>query len=488
MTALGQSGLKGFRTGFIWEEFLSELRGQNGARRYRELADNDPVIGAMMFAITMLVRKVEWQLEARDKAADALDAQEFFEQVLFEDMEIPFADVVEEALSMIVYGYAPFEVIYKVRAGEQPDMLPRGATNLGDWVNYANRPMAKPSSLFDDRRIGIHQIAIRGQESIYQWFFDKAGRWVAFHQQLEDGGNVIIPRYKALLFKTQAIKGNPEGRSVLRNAYILYQRKKVLEAAEGRFAIRQAGVYEFKIPGKYLASDADESERLVRNQFEAMAKDFAADKRGAVVLPSDRDDKGNALYELSIKSPSSGASGAGQIGSIVERYDKRIAGTVLADFILLGQGSTGSFALSADKTELFGEAIKGFLVSIASVLNRELLPRLAKLNNIDAELIPILKPGDIEKASLDQLSALLTSLTGAGATVFPDEKLENHIRGLANLPLRDKETDAEQEEAKAGAFEEQQALLQAKQPQKALKPGEKAPPAEDEELDEDEDE
>ena len=39
--------------------------------------------------------------------------------------------------------------------------------------------------------------------------------------------------------------------------------------------------------------------------------------------------------------------------AIINRYDTKIAMTVLADFLMLGHNKVGSFALSSDKTGFF---------------------------------------------------------------------------------------------------------------------------------------
>jgi hypothetical protein len=46
----GASGLKR-SNGIIYEEFLTELIGQRANKIYKEMTDNDPVIGAMLFAV-----------------------------------------------------------------------------------------------------------------------------------------------------------------------------------------------------------------------------------------------------------------------------------------------------------------------------------------------------------------------------------------------------------------------------------------------------
>lgn len=52
---IGRIGQKRYG-GFFYEEFLKELQGRKGVETYREMADNDDVIGAILFAIEMLIR------------------------------------------------------------------------------------------------------------------------------------------------------------------------------------------------------------------------------------------------------------------------------------------------------------------------------------------------------------------------------------------------------------------------------------------------
>ena len=47
----------------FFEEFLTELQGQKGIEVYKEMSENDDIIGAMLFAIEMLMRQVTWDIE-----------------------------------------------------------------------------------------------------------------------------------------------------------------------------------------------------------------------------------------------------------------------------------------------------------------------------------------------------------------------------------------------------------------------------------------
>jgi len=67
---LGSTGLRR-SGGTVFEEFLVNLRGLRGARIYREMADNDPTIGSMLYAIEKVVTRLEWRIDPySDNSAD----------------------------------------------------------------------------------------------------------------------------------------------------------------------------------------------------------------------------------------------------------------------------------------------------------------------------------------------------------------------------------------------------------------------------------
>ena len=63
--------------GVIYEEFLPELQGYKGIEAYREMADNDDIVGAILYAIEMLVRQTSWTVEAQGSSAKDKEVAEF---------------------------------------------------------------------------------------------------------------------------------------------------------------------------------------------------------------------------------------------------------------------------------------------------------------------------------------------------------------------------------------------------------------------------
>ena len=77
---------------------------------------------------------------------------------------------------------------------------------------------------------------------------------------------------------------------------------------------------------------------------------------------------------------------------------------------------------------------------------------------------PGLVPGDLEKPDLGQLGAFVQSLTTAGAQMFPDRELENHLREAAGLPLAPEEAEMDMEDG-----EEINPLLNPEEPEAPAK-------------------
>lgn len=415
---IGTTGLRQFG-GYVQEEFHKDLRGLNGARIYREMSDNDPTVGALLFAITMLIRQVEWTVQACDDSEEAEAAKQFVEEVM-NDMSSSWTSVIAEICTMFTYGFAPMEIVWKKRGGSDS----RDATT---------------HSLYKDGKIGIRTIALRAQNTIPKWQIDtEDGSIDGMWQQPWSGSMVLIPIEKLLLFRTTEERGNPEGRSILRNAYRAWYFKKRIEEIEAIGVERDlAGLPVIYIPGNYLSNGADAIDKRTAAEFKRMATNIKRDAQEGIVLPSTRDPSGNLQYD--IKLLSTGGSRQFDTTKVIDRYNRSIATTVLADFIFLGQSAVGSFALSSDKTALFATAIGAYAKSIADTFNRHLLPRLWKLNGMKNEVMPSLVPGDLEKPDLSLLGDFITKLTSAGATMFPDRDLENHLRQVAGLPLAPEE-------------------------------------------------
>lgn len=400
--------------GIFYEEFLSELRGRKGAEVFTEMSNNDETIGAILFAIEMLVRQASWNVEPGGSTAKDREAAEFVKSCM-DDMQQTWIDTISEILSFLTYGWSFHEIVYKRRMGRTKD----------------NRT----SSKYDDGLIGWMKLPIRSQETLYQWEYDDQDNLIGMTQMPPpDFGLITIPMSKAMLFRTRSRKDNPEGRSILRTAYRSWYFKRRIQEIEGIGIERDlAGLPVITTPeGMDIWDKDDEDMNAIRAGLEAMVKNIRRDSTEGLVLP----------FGYTFELTSTGGSRQFDTNSIIARYDTKISQTVLADFIQLGHESVGSFALSSDKTNLFSMAICAFLDIICQTFNSQGIPALIDINGDHFAGVtdyPRLTHGDIEDVDLATVATFIKDMTSIGV-IIPDESLEDYVRQLGKLPKRTTDT------------------------------------------------
>jgi len=414
MQEMGTTGLKR-AAGIIDEEFLPALRGRKAIKVYQEMSLNDPIVGGLLFAVTELLRQVEFRVEAVDNTPEATEAADFVEQCM-DDMSHTWGDMICDILTCLTYGWSWHEIVYKKR--------------IGPWEKDP-----KKKSKYTDGRIGWRKIAIRSQETMLRWVFDQDGGVKAMIQLAPpDYKTSLLPIERSLLFRTDSNKGNPEGVSILRRSYRPWFFKKRLEEFEAIGVERDlAGMPVAKIPASYMDAAQGSKERKVFDAFKKMVSNVRRDEHEGLVLPNqyDRNTK-QPLFEFELLS--AGGSRTFDTNALIGRYEQRILMTILADFILVGHEGTGSYALHTDKSGIFRSAMNHFAQMIADVFNRHALPRLFELNGWKLEELPKLVPNDVDPPNLTELSTFMQSMGGLGMEWFPDADLEVFLRSAARLP------------------------------------------------------
>lgn len=404
--------------GFFFEEFLPELRGKKGINIYNEMSSNDDVIGAILFAIETLLRQTDWNVQPAGDTEKDREAAEFVESCM-NDMDKTWTDTISEVLSFITFGWSYHEIVYKRRMGRTKNPI----TN----------------SKYNDGLIGWRKLPIRAQETLYQWEYDDEDNLLGMTQMPPPNyGLLTIPIEKALHFRTKSRKDNPEGRSVLRNAYRSWYFKRRIQEIEGIGIERDlAGLPVLYGPeGLDLWEQDNEDAQRTLAALETMVRNIRRDSMEGVVLPSG--------YKLELLS--TGGARQFDTNKIIDRYDTRMAMTVLADFIFLGHQQTGSFALSSDKTEIFAMAIGSFLDIICETFNNQGIPKLIDINGKHFESItdyPKLVHGDIEDQDIEKLAKYIKEMTSIGILI-PDDELEDFVRRAGHLPDRTKDNSHRQ--------------------------------------------
>ena len=422
LVEMGRTGLTRFG-GYISEEWLPELQGRKGAEIYKRMADGDAIVGGYLFAIQQLAKSVPWFAVPGDSSERGQKDARFLESCIY-DMSSPWPSTLDEILSMLPAGWSYMEKVFKIRRGpRQKD--PRF------------------HSQYKDGRIGWAKWAPRAQESMNEWIYDEDTDTLVGMSQIPapDYQERRIPLDKALHFVTTSSKGNPEGRSILRNAYRSWYMKTNIEDLEGIGIERDlAGYPTLYIPLEVFKQETDESAEAY-NDFLDVISNIRRDESEGILLPAVFDANGNRLYEFKLLS----SSGTRQFDTsrVINRYDTRIALTVMADFLLLGQQKQGSYALSDTKSKMFYQSLMSLLDNIAETINTQAVPELFELNGWERDELPYLAHGKAEPVNLEVLGNFLGRLTEMGMVL--DDRLENHLRGIADMPLRDTQQLSERE-------------------------------------------
>ena len=409
---LGVSGLEQFG-GYVYGDPLPELRTlQARAKVYKEMAEGDAVVGGILFAIDMLCRNVSWHVDPFD-TTDVTDGENAtFVSECLNDMSTGFEDTLSEILTFIPYGFAPMNDVYKLREGPKDD---------------------DSHSRYNDGRVGWRNWNLRSQDTVLRWDFDPdTGKATALIQQAPPKYQVIpIPFDNLLLFRTTAKRGNPEGRSAIRSAYRSWYYKKHIESIEGIGIERDlAGLPVAWVPPGLLVPTANSEQVALRESIKNIITGIRRDDQEGIIWPLSFDANGNKLYDLTLLS--TGGTRQFDTDKVINRYDTRIAMTVLADFILLGHQAVGSWALASSKTNLFSYALGSFLDIVADVINRFAIPRLFRYNGLPLDRLPVMRHGDIEAVDLAELGAFVTAITGAGVVL--DNKAQQWILEQAGIP------------------------------------------------------
>lgn len=393
--ALNEAGKSGLLTfaGQVTETYTPKLYWPEAYSVYDEMRRRDPTIRTMWNALIMLSRTASWYAEPGGVSDADKQAAEFL-QMCLEDMSHTLEDAIEDALSCVLFGWSWLEICYKRREGAG----------------------GKHKSIYSDGRIGWRKWAMRRQSSFARWDFDEEGGVRGLYQRpAPDYEERFIPIEKSLHFTSQRDGGNPEGLALLESIYEVWYYLKNYQIIQGigwQRTFVGLPVFEFE---ETPSSDD-------RAKVESVGQALTVDEKQYVSVPRG----------IKFRLESAQNAGAAALLETIRHYRLLMLQTLLADFIALGTGQTGSWALGADKSQLFLMAVDGYLDRIASVINRFGVPRLMEYNDFPGmTALPRLVHTKVEKPSLTQLGSWLQQVSGL-LNWTPED--ENWLRQRSGMP------------------------------------------------------
>jgi phage gp29-like protein len=386
----GGSGVGVLLTNLGADEYLPELSFPKCIQVYTRMRRSDATVQALELAITLPIRATDWDVRPASDDPTAKEAADLVYDNLFGGMTHTFDDFLRDALLALFYGFIVFEKVFE----ERDDYIV--------WRKFAPRhPQTIERFLFDETG---------GLAGVRQVGFDPQGR---FRQ-------VDIPIEKLLIFIWRRELGNPYGVSVLRAAYKHWFLKdlayKLQAIALERWAV---GIPVGKVP----AGTSEQDKQTFLQILEAMR----GHERAAMVLPED--------YSVELIGAEAGQRANQAFVEAIQHHDTMIVKAVLAQFLNLGMGDVGSWALSRDHSQLFLMGLNSVAQWFADHINRYAIPQLCRLNfGEDFTDFPELTFADLRLVLQREVLAEAISKLVQTGILTPDRSLQEWVRDVFDLP------------------------------------------------------
>lgn len=398
-------------------------------REMRIMAETDETVGAMLWCIYSIMGQIEWSYVPQVDGIDAPDDEEAKKYAdlatsMLHDMDRPFSDHIEDALSMIVAGFAPIEIVMKQRDGV--------------------------SSRYNDGLYGIRSLNLLDQTTIWDWKYE--GTQLVAMQQMSAGvrdGDGRIPLFKTLHYRTSSQYNNPRGRPLLKNAWRVWKLKKRAQDSEAIGIERDlCGLPVFEMPEEEIDAQFEvnkDTGEPTERALEAIAKvraaqkavaDMRFNKSGGLVHASNTfadDVEGDTTKKYAFRIQTTGGQRSIDVRTTVRDYDHAITRVTMMQFLTLGQRSGGSYGLSEDQSSMAVGSIVALAGKIVREWNQKSVPLVWNVNALPNKYRPRLRHSDVNKNGITQLGQFLAGVGRAADLWGGDPTMRMAIAKAGNL-------------------------------------------------------
>lgn len=365
-------------------EYNSKLNteyGQGGLELYDQMRRSDPIIKQSTLIITLPIIQAEWNIQEADDESEAETHANFIKDALFERMNRSFKDTLREILTYLPFGFSVFEKVFKI----------------------------------EDNAVYLKKLAYRAQKSIMKFEMSDHKPGITQAITTPQTKQVDIPIQKLVVFTNEKEGENWRGISIYRSAYKpWYYKDKFEKISAIGFERHAVGVPVFKMPTNPSPTDVDKAEEIGKN--------LRANEKAYVLLPHG--------WEMEIQK---GETSIEESDTAIRRLNREMLSNVLAQFLDLGSGSTGSRALSSDHSDAFFKSIQAHADYIAEIFNDHIIPQLIDLNFNNVMKYPTLKATGIQKIDIAKVSKAIVDYTDKGL-LHGSIDLENFLRKTLSLP------------------------------------------------------
>jgi hypothetical protein len=427
LSELGHIGLPIF-SGVTSSELQNDLNFPNSIKTFKKMQYHSSISSALQL-FSLIVSKARWKFIPPERATKKEIKQTKSMNEMMHDMDHTWSDFITEVMSTQLFGFCINEKVYRYRKPQN-------------------------GSKYNDNIIGWKKLPIRTQETIDKFIMDTQGKEVMGVQQSPGKStmgyytgsdiNIKLPKEKYLHFKTGRHRGDPFGKSPLIDAYTSWKYITVLEELEAVGVNKDlVGLPVFKIPAKYLSSEASASEKATRAYYENAGRNLHMNRQSSVLLPSDTDPDSKAeLFKLELLSID-GKKGY-DVTKIKQYYLNQIYTALMADLLIMGQSNTGSFALAEFKNSVTSAQAENMASMICDVINKDLVKQTYELNGWDFSRACTLDYDGLENFDLESLSKYVQRIASVGLFEV-DRPLLNLVRESVGLDARPEDEEPRKE-------------------------------------------
>lgn len=408
--------------GYIFnDERNAKLSGTRKYKTYSDLLANVSIVAAGVRYFLNLVSKAEWKV----KAADESDEAEKFAEIIRKQMKgmaTSWPRVVRRAAMYRFYGFS-----------------------VQEWTAESK----EGSLLFAD-------IAPRPQVTIERWDTDEAGHVIGIIQTSSvDFTDIYLPRKKTIYIVDDSLNDSPEGLGLFRHIVASCDRLTRYEQLEGYgfesdlrgipvgrapFAALQDGVDTGLLTKNEMNQAIEPIKSFVTNHIKNPALGILLDS----ITYQDEGDAGSFsnIPQWSIDLLKGSATSFSDVAIAIERVNREIARTLGVEGLLLGESTSGSHALSKDKSLNFALIVDSTLTELVDTFQNDLIARLFELNGWPEEMMPKFNTEAIQHRDITQITQALKDLASAGALLLSDDPAVIEVYemlGLTAPPERSEE-------------------------------------------------
>jgi hypothetical protein len=424
---LGETGFVGLRTtnSTIIEEANRVFRYPQFLKTVSEMR-TDPTVSAALNVYRMMISRVKWTVQPPPNASETDKQRAAFAQSVMSDMEGTWPQFISEVVTYLEYGFSVQEKVFR-------------------------RRLKRNGSKYNDGLVGLRKIAPRSQDTIRHWNFSEDGRELlsvgqslrnmengSRYQGLTDAkdGLLNIDRSKFLLFSADSVKGNPEGKSILKSVYLPYKQLSLLKdqlmlgISKDLAAIPIVG-----LPPKMMDANASPEDKAAYLAYQSLVNNVANGTQRGIVMPLmyDQDSK---LPLFDFKLLEAKGNSKFDLPAIIKQLQADVLLALSVDVITVSPDMQGTFSIKDTKTNLCAMAVEHRLNEIRDVLNGDLLAQLYALNGWSQENMPTFEFGDIADVDSEAFSKLVQRVASVGLLEI-DREVLNKIRdvmGVVQLP------------------------------------------------------